>query len=277
MFIFSSFLLQRTTEALKFINIFSDLHSGYVCEKDQCVRKTDSEHKSLLTLVTCNMLCSTLPLWPKPKSVLIFNRSAANFNPHLINIRIITPKELKQDIADISDRFLMNLPSSQNNWTAQELSDVILTIKVNNKERKPSFSLSEKYFLDISKTDNRLQITISADQYVGAVYALETLSQLIWLEDSSELVTLRILHDVVIKDYPVFAHRGLMIDTARHFYPIKQLRSVVDGMVASKLNVLHLHLTDSVSFPIELPSYPEMAKYGAYGSDMVYTSQDMIG
>jgi hexosaminidase len=46
-------------------------------------------------------------------------------------------------------------------------------------------------------------------------------------------------------------------------------------MSIAKLNILHLHLTDSESFPLELISYPEITKYGAFSADEIYTVADM--
>ena len=39
-----------------------------------------------------------------------------------------------------------------------------------------------------------------------------------------------------ITDAPRFAHRGLMVDTARHFQPLASLRKVVDALPYAKLN-----------------------------------------
>ena len=36
-----------------------------------------------------------------------------------------------------------------------------------------------------------------------------------------------------------------MVDVSRHFIPLEILRRTLDGMRAAKMNVLHLHLTDS--------------------------------
>lgn len=63
-----------------------------------------------------------------------------------------------------------------------------------------------------------------------------------------------------IKDSPVFAHRGLMLDTARNYLTINDIERTLDGMGASKLNVFHWHATDSQSFPLNLPTVPQMAR-----------------
>ena len=42
-----------------------------------------------------------------------------------------------------------------------------------------------------------------------------------------------------------FTSAGLLIDTARHFFPLSSLRRTMDAMQMVKLNTLHLHLSDA--------------------------------
>ncbi|KAL1129414.1 hypothetical protein AAG570_013941 [Ranatra chinensis] len=78
-----------------------------------------------------------------------------------------------------------------------------------------------------------------------------------------------------INDFPAFRYRGLMVDTARNYLTLDDLKRTLDGMAASKLNVLHWHATDSHSFPLVSPSVPQLSKYGAYSSRQVYTPDDV--
>lgn len=78
-----------------------------------------------------------------------------------------------------------------------------------------------------------------------------------------------------IKDRPVFQHRGLLVDTARNFVPLKDIERTIDGMAANKLNVFHWHATDSQSFPLHLPTVPDMSRYGAYSPDNIYYPDDV--
>lgn len=66
--------------------------------------------------------------------------------------------------------------------------------------------------------------------------------------------------DVQITDWPTYAYRGFMLDTARHYFPISTIKRQIDAMGHSKLNVFHWHVTDSHSFPLDLPSAPKMSK-----------------
>ena len=63
---------------------------------------------------------------------------------------------------------------------------------------------------------------------------------------------------ILIKDNPDFSYRGIMLDTARHFISKAAIIRTLDAMMFNKLNVLHWHITDDESFPLELKSYPEI-------------------
>ena len=52
----------------------------------------------------------------------------------------------------------------------------------------------------------------------------------------------------LIEDAPRYPWRGLLLDVSRHFFGIESLKRTIDGMAWSKLNVLHLHLTDDQAF-----------------------------
>ncbi|GLG93839.1 Chitooligosaccharidolytic beta-N-acetylglucosaminidase [Gryllus bimaculatus] len=103
--------------------------------------------------------------------------------------------------------------------------------------------------------------SVSAPTAFGARHALETLSQLAAC-DAAEggAPPMRVVARARVVDAPVFAHRGLLLDTARHWLPERALRRTVDAMAAAKLNVLHWHATDSHSFPLLLPRVPQLAR-----------------
>lgn len=66
-----------------------------------------------------------------------------------------------------------------------------------------------------------------------------------------------------------------MIDTARNFLEKSSILRTLDAMMYNKLSVLHWHITDDESFPIELPSIPEMQEYGSYGPAYRYSVEDV--
>ncbi|XP_047042852.1 beta-hexosaminidase 1-like [Lolium rigidum] len=62
-------------------------------------------------------------------------------------------------------------------------------------------------------------------------------------------------------------------DTSRHYYPVDVIKQVIDSMSFAKLNVLHWHIIDEQSFPLEIPSYPNLWK-GSYSKLERYTVED---
>lgn len=78
-----------------------------------------------------------------------------------------------------------------------------------------------------------------------------------------------------IEDAPSFVHRGLMLDTARHYLPVESIKRNIQAMRVAKMNVLHIHFTDSDSFPLEIGGRPEVSLYGAFSASEVYSAQAM--
>ncbi|MBS0569624.1 MAG: beta-N-acetylhexosaminidase [Proteobacteria bacterium] len=69
---------------------------------------------------------------------------------------------------------------------------------------------------------------------------------------------------VRIADYPRFAWRGLMLDSARHFQSPEFVKKFIAEMARHKLDVLHWHLTDDQGWRIQIKKYPELASIGAW-------------
>jgi hexosaminidase len=68
---------------------------------------------------------------------------------------------------------------------------------------------------------------------------LETLSQLMQFSFDSELFFIPFA-PWTVSDAPRFAHRGLLIDSSRHFEPVPTIMGVIDSMTYAKLNALHV-------------------------------------
>jgi hexosaminidase len=68
---------------------------------------------------------------------------------------------------------------------------------------------------------------------------------------------------VEIEDRPRLGWRGLLLDTARHFVPLRDLFGLTDQLALHKLNVLHLHLTDDQGWRIEIDGWPRLTEVGA--------------
>lgn len=77
---------------------------------------------------------------------------------------------------------------------------------------------------------------------------------------------------ILILDEPRFAYRGLLVDVSREYFDISFLKtSVLQSIAMAKINVLHLHLSDDDTIPLELPSFPGITEYAAWSSKETYS------
>lgn len=83
------------------------------------------------------------------------------------------------------------------------------------------------------------------------------------------------MNQTAITDSPCFPHRGLLVDTSRHFIHTAILQKILTGMSYNKLNVFHWHIVDDQSWPYVSKTFPELSRQGAYHSGYIYTQTDV--
>ncbi|XP_053373998.1 beta-hexosaminidase-like [Mercenaria mercenaria] len=111
----------------------------------------------------------------------------------------------------------------------------------------------EQYEIKVEAKTTAIIITSSNGK--GAFYGIQTLISML---DSSNIIP-----ECIIKDHPRFPYRGLMIDVSRNFHNKETIKKLIDLMSLYKMNKLHMHLTDDEGWRIEIPSIPELTKYGS--------------
>ena len=99
---------------------------------------------------------------------------------------------------------------------------------------------------------NNNGISLYASTKKGIFYGIQTFFQLFLTMTDNQLPYLS------IEDCPRFPHRGLMIDPARHFIPIDDIKSFIDIMSFYKFNKLHIHLSDDDGWRVEIKGLPEL-------------------
>jgi len=113
-------------------------------------------------------------------------------------------------------------------------------------------------------------ITIMAGSPAGAFYAVQTLRQLLpddaWRSAATRCTAAWQLPAAHIEDEPALAWRGAHIDVARHFFPKRELLSLIGALAALKLNRLHLHLTDDQGWRVESRAFPSLHEAGSHRS-----------
>jgi hexosaminidase len=71
------------------------------------------------------------------------------------------------------------------------------------------------------------------------------------------------LPPLTVEDMPAYPWRGAMLDVARHFLEVGEVKQVIDILALYKLNTLHLHLADDQGWRIEIKSHPELVEKGS--------------
>ena len=145
--------------------------------------------------------------------------------------------------------------------TNPKSSKVVLDV---TREGKMENGEDESYELLISKEE----IKIKAETDLGAMHGLETLYQLLTVNNGKYIFPV-----VSIKDEPRFTWRGLMIDVARHFIPVADIKRNLDLMASVKMNIFHWHLSDDQGFRVQIDSHPELYLKGSDGN--YYTKEQI--
>lgn len=105
-------------------------------------------------------------------------------------------------------------------------------------------------------------ITLKVSSYSGYIYGLETLFQQI---DEKGKIPLG-----VTIDEPILPHRGIMLDTVRHFISVNSIKRILNAMPLTKLNIFHWHLFDNEAFPFQSSTNPEL-QTAAYHKKQSYS------
>ena len=148
-----------------------------------------------------------------------------------------------------------------------------LRLEVNPSEMKegdPVILLSQKkdgnwpnneaYSLSIRQDSIILEIPTTEAAFRG----VQTIRQLIPEISNDTLAQHSIwpLASGTIEDHPNFGYRGSMLDVARHFFSVEDVKKYIDLLAYYKINVLHLHLTDDQGWRIEIKAWPKLTEVG---------------
>lgn len=108
------------------------------------------------------------------------------------------------------------------------------------------------------------RVTLRAARPAGLFYGVQTIRQLLppAVESSTPQQEVWEMATGEIRDYPRFAWRGAMLDVARHFFTVEEVKRYIDYLAYYKMNRFHLHLTDDQGWRIEIKSWPKLATYG---------------
>ena len=158
-------------------------------------------------------------------------------------------EQLKNDAQFLSD-YIADVTALRLTTTSAKVKNAI-TLRLNKKVQS-----KEGYVITVDKKG----VVIEGATAAGVFYGVQTLRKSIPVDKSLTEVT---LPAVVLKDAPRFGYRGVMLDCARHYFPVKFVKQFIDLIAMHNMNVFHWHLTDDQGWRIEVKKYPDLAKIGS--------------
>jgi hexosaminidase len=267
-----------------FVCLFKTINSqniplkSYTCNNKGSCELNDSNNNNGLSHGSCLISCGKGMLWPYPNSVNIENGQFTEFDfnnlSYLNSFKISNNNNVKfielQKYA--IDNFIyiidkMNPKKSNNN--NNNIKQIIINIDIKDSNcLSASIDNDESYSLKIETTTDLIHVYIQSETFYGSRHGLETLSQLIAYDNINKSMV--ITSKVSIEDSPSFKYRGVMIDVSRNYLSVSKIKETLLAMSYNKMNVLHIHMSDTASFPFVMKSAINMTSYGAYSEDEIY-------
>ncbi|MDB5255397.1 MAG: hypothetical protein JWM14_92 [Chitinophagaceae bacterium] len=211
-----------------------------VCE-NETVR---FERDSALTILPASSIC---PITPTPLSYTI-GKGSLLIDPSIVIAadKAFTP----------SAEFLqMKWEKALGGKPAIKELDKTSTVKQVSLIKDAALN-GEAYELTVSATKG---ITIKAGTNEGAFYGVQSLLAL----DPPHSTTSWDIPEIVVKDKPRFAFRGMSVDVGRNFQKKETILKFLDAMAAYKLNKFQFHLTDDEGWRLEIKELPELTQVGS--------------
>ncbi len=163
--------------------------------------------------------------------------------------------EIGQFLAD-KIKFKTNLEIPVNEEGIDSIERVIYI----NQSDSVALNTPESYQLYINKDS----VILNSNTAEGAFRGIQTLRQLIPFNSNDTLAKHQIwvVPTGKIIDKPNFEYRGSMLDVARHFFSVSDVKKYIDLLAYYKINILHLHLSDDQGWRIEIKSWPKLTTIG---------------
>lgn len=207
--------------------------------------------KKLLAVVTCALLLTSCEIKLVEKVNLIPQAENVEIHNGAFSLSDLQSIQVPDEWKSVSENIANDLQKAASLAVSITDSEGTLSV-VKNKLLPP-----ESYLLAIDKK----RIKIEASDIRGVNHGLASLLQLIMTAKDGRLPLL------TIQDKPVFGYRGLMLDCARHFWTVDELKETLDHMAFFKLNTFHMHLTDNQAWRLSVDKYPNLVKEGTYYYD----------
>jgi len=195
-------------------------------------------------------------VWPQP-AYISRGSSVVGLNPSSLHFNTSSASALLKAAFARYQRNIFPFKTSNTIPGVPILST--LTVNIQDPSEDLQLWVNENYTVRVDTS----VAEINAVTVFGALRGLESFSQLIDYDLDNKTYSISDT-PVFIDDFPRFPWRGLMIDTGRHFLEVQTILTMIDAIAYNKMNTLHWHMIDLQSFPLQVLSFPNLAKYGAY-------------
>jgi hexosaminidase len=205
---------------------------------------------SFLFIPNLTINSQNINIIPKPQE-FSFGKSSLTINDNTLIISIKESNKSAKILQNyFKEEFNLNLKSTE--FQSQKKKSIHFKVDENLTD--------EGYELSISEDG----ITICALDEKGWFYAMQSLIQYCsstsYFSKYEKSIKLK---EVKIKDAPRFKWRAFMLDEARYFKGMQQVKMLLDEMALLKMNVFHWHLVDDQGWRIEIKKYPKLTEIGS--------------
>ena len=205
---------------------------------------------SFLFIPNLTINSQNINIIPKPQE-FSFGKSSLTINDNTLIISIKESNKSAKILQNyFKEEFNLNLKSTE--FQSQKKKSIHFKVDEN--------LTNEGYELSISEDG----ITICALDEKGWFYAMQSLIQYCsstsYFSKYEKSIKLK---EVKIKDAPRFKWRAFMLDEARYFKGMQQVKMLLDEMALLKMNVFHWHLVDDQGWRIEIKKYPKLTEIGS--------------
>ena len=207
----------------------------------------------LLAMIPCHSLAQTLVanynVVPQPQEIKQVKSKPFMLTASTTIVSLNDSEEMRRNVQFlkeyIADACKLNLAVDSKKST----SSIILAIDSKIKN-------SEGYSIVV----NSKGIVIKGATAQGVFYGVQTLRKSLPITTVASSIE---LSPVVIDDAPRFGYRGMMLDCARHFFPLEFVKRYIDLLAMHNMNVFHWHLTEDQGWRLEIKKYPELTQKGS--------------
>eukprot|EP00039_Didymoeca_costata_P009565 m.126874 g.126874 ORF g.126874 m.126874 type:complete len:608 (-) comp14530_c0_seq10:48-1871(-) len=206
-----------------------------------------------------------ITVWPIPSNVT--KMTPANVKPVPIAAGFtISTSSASQRLNRGVKRYMGYINASRVSRGVYEREGGMMTLQIYLSTESEELNLNTSYRYELNTSESTS--SLYADTIYGALHGLETFTQMIQKG-------MFLYPGISIADGPSFRFRSLMIDTGRRFVPVSVVKDSLDAMSFTKMNVLHMHLSDDQRCAVQSSTYENLTSHLVGKMGGFYTHEDI--